>query len=106
MKLSEAMIKGCAQTRPTKRFYFSFNGQCACALGAAYLGACGKVTEKPDSTLVISRLHFLTGADLTQLTEHPITGERWDYHEIITDLNDGHNWTREQIAAWLKEQGL
>ena len=106
MKLSEAMIKGCAKTRPTKRFYFSFNGECACALGAAYLGATGSVMERPDSTKVIVSLHFLTGADLTQLAEHPVTGERTDYHAIIAELNDCFGWSREDIAAWLREQGL
>lgn len=32
---------------------------------------------------------------------HPVTNKKNNLYEIVMDLNDGHMWTREQIADWL-----
>lgn len=34
--------------------------------------------------------------------KHPVNGQRRTIHDIIIDLNDAHDWTREKIADWLE----
>lgn len=96
MRLSDAIRRGC-EIRPLKivgRFYDEGNG--ACALGAAMFGA-----DTPD----FCRLSH----------KHPALFRRvWSYGEdaplwqVIADLNDNYDVTREDIAdwiAWLEEGG-
>lgn len=105
MKLSDAIIKGCEGT--TQGFYAQFPapGSC-CAQGAALLGAG-----------VIEDFHL---RDLTALwdtfpeTLGPVPdydGITWPAHvknigAAIAYLNDCERWSREEIAAWLRENGL
>lgn len=38
---------------------------------------------------------------LNKVVKHPVTGNSTSIYNIIINLNDHHEWTREQIADWL-----
>lgn len=95
MKLSEAILKGCAlMPVQVKRWYFDKGG--CCALGAAAIGA-GLVNLQD----AIERDVSLNRNDLYRA--FPSLNYRL-CHQIEMLNDDGTS--REQIAEWLAEQGL
>ena len=95
MKLSEAIRQGCeAYPHKCKHGYFQ-NGDKACALGAAIASYVGR---RPDSPYDIAE-KILPGR--MHIFRNPVTGETDSMYNIIIDLNDSEDWTREQIADWL-----
>ena len=93
-KLSDAIRLG-ATFRPQCKVML-FNRGKSCALGAAAEALGYTWAEELKARF----------PDLGRPMKHPM-GERarnlWD---IISDLNDNHDWTREQISSWLAAQGL
>ena len=103
MKLSEAIRRGC-QMRPLKivgRFCDEGNG--ACALGAAMLGS-NAIVGGPADFYLFSHQH----PALHRIVYCSGNGERAQLWNVIADLNDNYDVTREDIAdwiAWLEEGG-
>ena len=99
MKLSEAIRRGAA-LRPQAHGDYSrilANGTiCTCALGAAYEAITGQIPPSVHDNNpgeVDSAIIAATGAS-------PYTRGR------IVRWNDEEGVTREEIAAWLEEEGL
>lgn len=40
---------------------------------------------------------------IQRMVAHPLTGNKGTLYSVIMSLNDGHKWSREQIADWLDE---
>lgn len=102
MKLSDAILKG-AQQRPQCRLkYFApveDGTMGSCALGAAYEAVFGPPPSIEEGKSIGSRL-----GELSQV--YPELDNISDLNHQIQHRNDGLRHTREQIAAWLAEQGL
>lgn len=47
-----------------------------------------------------SRISSLPG--INEVVKHPVTGIKTTLSRVIQNLNDGHGWTREQIADWVE----
>lgn len=107
MKLSDAILAGC-ETVTEQAFGQSWERdgtRClpaeathACALGAAHIGGY----EESIADLFVLVAACPACKDFDAVAAHTGTAVR----EIVAHLNDDHRWSREQIAAWLKEQGL
>lgn len=106
-KLSQAIRVGASFRE--QAFGNFFQAGKSCALGAA-LEALGIVKEVKQTTwglsnsscsdamgTLVQRFPFLK-----EIT-HRTPGE--DYSQVIVDLNDHDEWSREKIADWLEEQG-
>lgn len=95
MLLSDAILKGAAQ-RPqcSGRFFEAIDDRLlfSCALGAAYEGVYG--APNADSAAVVKDM---------DLAFPGLLGSTLEVEIVLR--NDEWRWTREQIAAWLKEQG-
>jgi hypothetical protein len=93
MKLSEAILLGSVGTEQGFGPYQNSGGK-ACALKAA-ITACGH-----------SKKHWAYAEQLWPWTKQifsvdPVEGERRPVFDIVFILNDVHQWTRPQIAAWV-----
>lgn len=115
--LAAAMRKGAAIRPQTRGVLFSLKWlasgtktYCSCALGAAWEGAHPEfdaetwVKNQDDGNdgnvgLVDVERYF----GLTKRIECISPAKGWKHGIVgtIIDLNDQHNWTREQIADWL-----
>lgn len=63
----------------------------------------GALTSKPKRNDFSQRAHsFSLRVAFMQKVKHPVTGEAHSLRGVIMNLNDGHGWTREQIADWLE----
>lgn len=99
MKLSDAILKG-AQQRPQciGRYFGRVGGEMgSCAMGAAYEAVFGAPTEVALGLMVSSRWGELS-AHFPHISE--------EINRQIQKLNDAAGLSREEIAAWLAEQGL
>lgn len=90
-----------------------------CALGAMAVGYTG-LPEGEDLRLIKEESHSLgsgitypwhtllleAGVPLDDTYTHPETGAHDSLGNIIIDLFDCREWSRERIADWLEEQGL
>ncbi|SRR5258706_16343763 len=98
MKLADAIRKG-SQQRPQAfgDFFEKVEGQIlgSCAIGAAIEGYFG------DTTARIEELHTAFPI-LDKVVEGPEQGMRAELCNVITDLNDMCDWTRECIADWVE----
>lgn len=107
MKLSEAMKQGATMHPQGAGAYAGRQGNkwYTCALGAAYEGITGNLPRMAR----LSRRPFNSVPELAKVYDireaHPISGGRGDLWWLISDLNDNHHWSREQIADWLREKG-
>jgi hypothetical protein len=102
MKLSEAIYEGAKTTAPcTQAFFRKTEGAYhTCALGAALYAVGYRIP--------VGVTHFIAsfGLDLEEISVvHPVTKDSEPLYGVVTDLNDHHGWTREQIADWLQELG-
>ena len=107
MLLSEAILEGCKVTKP---FYGEFvdntnNPTCACAFGAALIGAGVDITN-PHMSLD-AMLDKTFGSPYSKKGYiNPDTGDPSNIGDIVVHLNDDATWGREEIAAWLQRNGL
>ena len=102
LSLSDAMLEG-IRIAPIqlKGEFFSFNGQwAACALGAILLASSTNTSGFYIDTL--TRLHPV----LRRIFKNPHTGTNEPLLTIIINLNDVWDWSREDIAKWLKTINL
>lgn len=98
MKLSEAILEGAKIRQQTFGSFFDLGG--SCALGAAYEAAEG-VHYLGISYEEIAEVF----PELYQLQYVNNDGVVVDLGDLIIDMNDKNHMSREQIAAWLAEQG-
>lgn len=109
MKLSEAMLKGCAISEWNGGSYISRNEEdklCACAFGAAMLGAGGTSSTTHslgDLSRDIGMIIESIGAIDT--LPKPRGGSKLLMFQV-TILSDNQILTREQIAEGLAKAGL
>jgi hypothetical protein len=110
MKLSEAMLKGIGDTVQTRVGYIDRHNNGRCAIACVLVGAFGVTNwddlfdpTKGDTFKLIRE----TYPELDKRMEPPENtippGFGWD---VIVRLNDNTEWTREQIAEWLRSKGL
>ena len=124
MKLSEMILKGLEIWPNNKIFGTYLTSEGPCVLGSAAVGYSGCITDVPEYQSAVNAVHeSLRGAQ----TACPVCGDESSLFKIIAShLNDGFHtrsyygtaafplssrqlrvgsWSREQIAAWLAEQG-
>ena len=101
IELAEAILTG-IERRPTQSFgsYFGPNGG-SCALGARTKAStcCRPTRTTPCHGVSI-------GSSIAWRTRRAVTGglqEADSDRRVIVHLNDDHEWTREMVAAWLRE---
>jgi hypothetical protein len=103
MKLSEAIRQG-AKLRP-QGFNNSFKeieGVIhSCAWGAAHEAITGNADVSQGAIMWKTHANIVTTSVINPVTKKPRI-----LSLVITDLNDAHKWSREQIADWLKEIGF
>ncbi len=103
MKLSEAILLGSIGSEQGKGMFI--NGNKTCALGAAFiaigegkLGSLYTYAESDRLCLVMNREWPQTKKE----TKCPVCNTLTSLHMVIGyHLNDQHQWTRPQIAAWV-----
>ena len=101
IELAEAILTG-IKRRPTQSFgsYFGPNGG-SCALGAAYEGVYLLPTDAHDA--MPRRLdRFFDCLENTSRRCPAGCKKQIPIGALIVHLNDDHEWTREQVAAWLR----
>lgn len=101
-ELAQAMLDGIAR-RPEQSFGEYYRGRhSSCALGAAYEGLY-RLPRNADG-IKPRRLDLLFECLDSEVRVCPACGrKRLPLGAIIIHLNDHHQWTRERIAAWLRE---
>jgi hypothetical protein len=101
MDLAQAIREG-AQARPEQAFGEYFHGRRAsCALGAAYEG----MYPLPSNAEGIRPRHLERLFDCLEYTLRSCPKgckKRLPLGAMILHLNDDHQWTREEIAAWIE----
>jgi len=101
IELAEAILTG-VKRRPTQSFgsYFGPNGG-SCALGAAYEGVYLLPVDAHDA--MPRRLDRFFEC-LENVSRRCPAGckKQIPIGAMIVHLNDDHEWTREQVAAWLR----
>ena len=114
--ISKAMRKGIECSEPAIGAFFiesGMDGKCqTCALGAAIFGALDCSIERMASHQkfiggMVSSAEQLFGImdqayEIDPVSKYATEKSVW---WIIIDLNDTHDWTREQIADWLESVG-
>ena len=108
MLLSEAILEGCKTTKPWTEEYVDSteNPTCACALGAALIGAgIGLTVTNITSFETLVDRTFGNNIHNDFKHKHPVKGYNTSLAAIIVNLNDEEHWSRERIAAWLKGIG-
>jgi hypothetical protein len=106
-ELAAAIRKG-AERRPDQAFgdYFIGN-RASCALGAAYEGMY-RLAEDMGGKRPTKDLEWFFDCLETTLRWCPIDGckKHLVLSAMIVHLNDAHQWTREEIATWLEQNGV
>jgi hypothetical protein len=100
-ELADAILAG-VRRRPMQSFGEYYKGRnSSCALGAAYEGIYRLPREAEG--IKPRRLDLLFDCLDNTVRVCPACGrKRLPLGAIIIHLNDHHEWTREQIAEWLK----
>lgn len=102
LKLSDAILKG-AKRRPQQFnngfFYESGNVLKSCALGAAWEAITDK-TEFFDGEKIEDAF-----PNIWEIIRHPVTNQTLPVFDVVADLNDRYQWTREKIAQYLADIG-
>ena len=100
-ELADAILEG-AQRRPEQSFGEYFRGRkSSCALGAAYEGLYRLPTEAEG--IKPRRLDLIFDCLDNEVRICPACAKkRLPLGAIIIHLNDHHQWSREQIATWLR----
>jgi len=100
-------IRAGAERRPEQAFGDYFVGRRAsCALGAAYEGIYRLAKDMGGVRPTKDLVDFFDCLEGT-VRSCPIEGckKRLILSAMIVHLNDHHEWSREQIAAWLEQNG-
>lgn len=118
MKLSEAIMLGSTTTKQAFRAYVTPDGR-TCAMGSALHSIGTNLSQLelgPDTQICplekvrricLSIWPWTVGmtdqpnCPACGLGEHDYLGGWGDYVGLIIHLNDGHEWTREQIAEYI-----
>lgn len=102
MKLSEAILKGIEKFPRQSRYnYFSTHATPlgACAIGCVMYATAGEMTECSKDELI--EIYPELGIE----TDAPEPDDCTDGRLIDVIIGLNYIWSREQIAAWLQEQG-
>ena len=102
-----AAIRAGAARRPDQAFGDYFIGRRAsCALGAAYEGMY-RLAEDMGGKRPTKDLEWFFDCLETTLRWCPVEGckKHLVLSSMIVHLNDVHEWSREQIATWLEQNG-
>jgi hypothetical protein len=101
-ELADAMLEG-IERRPEQSFGEYYRGRkSSCALGAAYEGIY-RIPVEADG-LRPRRRDLLVDCLDNEVRRGPAGApQRLPIGAIIIHLNDHHQWTRQQIAQWLRE---
>src|SRR5262245_11177034 len=105
-ELASAIRAGAAR-RPAQAFGDYFVGSPAsCALGAAYEGMY-RLARDMDGKRPTNDLTSFFDCLVGTVRSCPIEGckKRLLLSAMIVHLNDHHEWSREQIATWLEQNG-
>jgi hypothetical protein len=99
MTLSEAIRLG-AMLKPQNHYGALFENGATCAVGAA-VDACGALN--PEDIKGCYRFAVHRFPILREYAWHPLEIRDAERHieQIVFDLNDSAEWTREQIADWV-----
>ena len=100
-------IRAGAKRRPDQAFGDYFVGRRAsCALGAAYEGIYRLAEDMGGKRPTMDLVGFFDCLE-GSVRRCPIEGckKQLLLSAMIVHLNDHHEWSREQIAAWLEENG-
>jgi hypothetical protein len=111
-RLSDAMRAGAAiRPQATGVLFKRREGSelvCSCALGAAWEGSHPAFNVDHWISQVDSQQVAITLVDIMRefrmfglQVENPVSQTIYDIDGVIVDLNDQHDWTREDIADWL-----
>lgn len=106
LSLSDAVLAGIelSPIQVTGKF-IDVKNHASCGLGCAYLAVAPKGELITWDTPILPRL-YERFPQLKNVVESPKTGRYELLATIITTLNDVHNWSREEIAQWLKTINL
>ena len=100
MKASDALIIGSAITTQI-RGTLTDGKDGRCALGAmceaAGIDMVGWAFGNPYSA-ILHRFPIMS-----QSFSHPVWGTSASLYQIVYNLNDAHNWSRERIAAFMRD---
>lgn len=102
--LVEAIEKGMALSQPLRKGYFS-EGQdgtiYACPVACAYMGV-GKIGNDLHWHVAYETLydHF---PELKESIQHPLSERIMPLEQVIYNLTDKYEWSREQILTYLKK---
>ncbi len=99
-----SFIRAGAQRRPDQAYGDYFRGKSAsCALGAAYEGMY-RLPQKMDGAHPTRDLDWFFDCLEGTVRRCPVEGckKRLVLSALIVHINDGHRWSREQIATWLE----
>ena len=101
-ELADAMLEG-IERRPDQSFGEYYRGRkSSCALGAAYEGIY-RIPRNADG-IRPKRLDLLFDCLDNEVRRCPACSQkRLPIGAIIIHLNDHHQWSREQIAHWLRD---
>jgi hypothetical protein len=106
-ELAAAIRKG-AERRPNQAFGDYFIGRNAsCALGAAYEGIY-RLAEDMGGRRPTKDFEWFFDCLDSVIRWCPVEGckKHLVLSAMIVHLNDAHEWTREQIATWLEQNGV
>ena len=116
LKLSDALKLGATFRPQIKQRYFKDGGSCAMGAILETIGLEYKENDEGiDLVYIVERLDLKGWRHLLkQPTECPACHCKHNYYpdcnesvySIIVVLNNLHNWTREQIADWLRSINL
>ena len=101
-ELADAMLEG-IERRPDQSFGEYYRGRrSSCALGAAYEGIY-RIPHDADG-IRPKRLDLLFDCLDNEVRRCPACAKkRLPIGAIIIHLNDHHQWSRQQIAQWLRD---
>ena len=106
-ELAAAIRKG-AERRPDQAFGDYFIGRNAsCALGAAYEGIY-RLAEDMGGRRPTKDFEWFFDCLDSVIRWCPVEGckKHLVLSAMIVHLNDAHEWTREEIATWLEQNGV
>src|SRR5450631_1032282 len=98
MKLSEAIRAGAHKRPQVRGEYFNVvqrddgsEALCSCALGAAFEGLTGAVTDAVTEVYAVLQQRF----PLRVVVMHPVSGLMSPVEDVVMTLNDTYSWSRE-----------
>jgi hypothetical protein len=100
MTLSQAIRLGSMLKPHGRGFYQTLGGSCALGAGLDAIGIAAEIQNTlPDKTL---NALFPVCARAARCPVPYCDDSAKNVGDVIPHLNDDHDWTREQIAAWVE----